>query len=100
MEDNYLDLLIGSGNVRSVGLYLNDGAGNFETRTNLHLMRTPWHLDVGDFNKDGFPDVATGSGSYDFDNVFVLLADGQGEYTIPDTLESVHLCEQNIRQRL
>ncbi len=84
--DGYIDLLVGSGNVRSVGLYLNDGAGNFDTRSNLYLMRTPWELGVGDFNKDGYLDVAAGSGSYDFDNVFVLLGDSAGNYTCPDTL--------------
>jgi hypothetical protein len=84
--DGYIDILLGSGNVRSVGLFLNDGLGNFDTRTNLYLMRTPWHLAVGDFNKDTYPDVATGSGSYDFDNVFLLLGDSEGNYTCPDTL--------------
>jgi len=84
--DGYIDILLGSGNVRSVGLFLNDGSGNFDTRTNLYLMRTPWHLDVGDFNKDTYPDVVAGSGSYDFDNVFLLLGDMEGNYSCPDTL--------------
>jgi len=85
-KDGYTDLLIGTGNVHAVELFLNDGAGNFPSHNNLATYRPSWHVKPGDFNKDGYPDIAAGSGSWDFDNVYVLLGDEAGEYSCPDTL--------------
>jgi hypothetical protein len=84
--DNYPDLLIGTGNVRSVRLLMNDGQGNYPFIDNIHTPRTAWYVKAGHFNQDAYPDVAAGSGSYDSDNVFVLLNDGQGNYASPDTM--------------
>ncbi len=84
--DNFIDLLTGSGNLRSVGLYLNDGQGSFAAKKSISTYRTAWYIKAGDFNNDGRPDVAAGSGSYDFDNIFVMLQDSEGNYTCSDTL--------------
>ncbi len=84
--DGYADLIIGTGNVHAVMLFLNDGTGNFPSHNNFATYRPSWHVKPGDFNKDGYPDIAAGSGSWDFDNVYVLLGDEAGEYTCPDTL--------------
>lgn len=85
-KDGYTDLLIGTGNVHAVEIFLNDGTGSFPTHNNLATYRTSWHIKTADFNNDGYQDIISGSGSYDFDNVFVLLGDEAGEYTCVDTL--------------
>ncbi len=84
-NDAYPDLLIGIGNTQSMSLLLNDGSGNFDQRTVIHTYRTPWYPNVGHFNSDTIPDIAVGSGSWDYDNIFIFIGDSVGKFACVDT---------------
>jgi len=84
--DNYLDLLVGTGNIWSLNIHINDGQGNFPTHDGFHTPRVSWRVVAGDFNNDSHPDFVAGSGSYDYDNVFMMQNDGNGTYACSDTI--------------
>lgn len=87
-KDNYIDLIVGLGNTSSLSLLLNDGTGDFSNRRSIYTTRPPWSVQACDFNSDAYPDIAVGSGSWDFDNVIALLGDTLGNYTVSDTASS------------
>ncbi len=45
-------------------------------------MSQPSHVAVGDFNGDGFPDIAVGN---DFNNISIFLGNGDGTFGAPTT---------------
>jgi hypothetical protein len=62
-QDGWLDFVVANGNDISrqkLVVYYNDGAGNFPFTPNWQSADIDYHghLDVGDVNADGFPDVA------------------------------------------
>ncbi len=62
-QDGWLDFVIANGNDISrqkIAVYYNDGAGNFPLTPNWQSADIDYHghLDVGDVNADGYPDVA------------------------------------------
>ncbi len=83
--DGDLDLAVGS--PAQVDILLNDGTGAFTTGSpilsgSLGLLQ-PWTVTAGDFNNDGFPDLAvTGTGGSSA--VYILLnnANGTGTFTV------------------
>ncbi len=85
-KDGFVDLIVGTGNVYAVELFMNDGQGNYDSRKNISTYRPSWYVKAGDFNNDGYPDIAAGSGSWDFNNVYLLMGNEAGEYSCPDTL--------------
>jgi hypothetical protein len=61
--DGIRDLLVNSTSVNALGVYINDGSGNFgveQTSVDNQLIND---TAVADFNEDGKPDVVTGSDS-------------------------------------
>jgi len=70
---------LGAG-VNSVSVYRGDGAGNFAAPVNTALPTPPGPSAVGDFNKDGKPDLVT---TAEGKNVSVLLGDGAGGFGPP-----------------
>ena len=85
-NDNYLDIIVGLSNSSVLPVLLNNGSGGFPDRTTFYTYRPPWYVQVCNLNSDNFPDIVTGSGSWDFDNVSVLLGDTSGTYILSDTL--------------
>jgi len=62
-KDGWLDFVVANGNDISrqqVVVYYNNGDGTFPTTPNWHSSDIDYHghLDVGDVNEDGWPDVA------------------------------------------
>jgi hypothetical protein len=84
--DNFLDILVGTGNIWSVNIYFNDGQGNYPTHEGFHTPQVSWRVKAGDFDNDSNPDFVAGSGSYDYDNVFVMQSDGEGSFACSDTM--------------
>lgn len=63
----------------AVKLMLGNGAGGFGTATSFAVGSTPEDIEVGDFNNDGRPDIAT----VNFDNtnsVSILINNGAGGF--------------------
>ncbi|MGO8720336.1 MAG: FG-GAP-like repeat-containing protein [Acidobacteriaceae bacterium] len=56
--DGYQDLLIGNPLQNQVALLLNNGDGTFQPVENYAVPNGPTYLAVGDFNRDGKPDLA------------------------------------------
>jgi hypothetical protein len=59
--DGNLDIAVANSGTDVVSILLGNGAGGFPTRTDLSLSAgsRPYAITVGDFNKDGKPDLAT-----------------------------------------
>jgi len=62
-QDGWLDFVVANGNDISrqkLAVYYNDGAGNFPVTPDWQSSDIDYHghLDVGDVNADGYPDVA------------------------------------------
>jgi len=62
-QDGWLDFVVANGNDmarQKVVVYYNDGAGNYPLTPNWQSADIDYHghLDVGDVNADGYPDVA------------------------------------------
>jgi hypothetical protein len=62
-QDGWLDFVVANGNDISrqkIAVYYNDGAGNYPLTPNWESSDIDYHghLDVGDVNADGYPDVA------------------------------------------
>jgi hypothetical protein len=62
-QDGWLDFVVANGNDMArqhVAVYYNDGTGNFPLTPNWQSADIDYHghLDVGDVNADGYPDVA------------------------------------------
>ena len=68
-------------------MLLGNGAGGFGAATNFAVGTNPYSVAVGDFNRDGNPDLATAN--YDTGaaqrNVSVLLGNGSGRLWLPPT---------------
>jgi len=87
-NDGNLDMVVGNSGASSVTVLLGNGAGSFTQSTGSPFAAgsspSPAALAIGDFNGDGYPDVAVpDSGS---STVSVLLGKGDGTFQSPATL--------------
>src|SRR5439155_1618760 len=62
----------------NVSILLGDGTGGFGAATNFTVGTEPYSVAVGDFNRDGNPDLATAN--FTTANVSVLLGNGAGGF--------------------
>ncbi len=85
--DGLTDFVVGNAGNDLVSVFLADGNGWFELGSNVHSGQNVRGVCIGDFNHDGWPDVATVNMSVGPEeskgNVAVLLnnADGTGDLT-------------------
>ena len=74
--DGKLDLVTADGTAKTVSVLLGNGDGTFGFATSFPVGNSANSLVVGDFNKDGKPDLAVATGS----SVAVLLGTGDGTF--------------------
>ncbi|MGB8322499.1 MAG: choice-of-anchor D domain-containing protein, partial [Candidatus Acidiferrum sp.] len=89
-RDGILDVLVPEYGTASVGLYLGNGDGTFQTRQQAASFGQGKNLQlaVGDFNGDGFVDFSVGANG----NTFVVLGNGDGTFQSPTSLASPEYC--------
>ena len=74
-----LDLATANYNSNNASVVLGNGAGSFSAATNFAAGNTPVAIAVGDFNGDGKPDLAVGSGGIGH-TVSILPGNGAGGF--------------------
>jgi hypothetical protein len=74
--DGKLDLIFTAS--LSVGVALGNGDGTFQSPTYLPLPQDSFWVTVGDFNRDGIPDIAAGIS--DYGGISILLGRGDGTF--------------------
>ncbi len=84
-NDNHADLIAATpGDNQTVSVFLGDGAGDFGPRTRFPIVGNfPSSIGVGDFNRDGNPDLAVTN--FNDNTVSILLGDGTGGLTLKGT---------------
>jgi hypothetical protein len=86
-DDGHLDLVVTSYGFNSspiASVLLNDGSGNLAVASTAPTGSAPQNPVVGDFNGDGYPDVAVVNSFSD--SVSILLNDGSGHLTAQPAL--------------
>ena len=82
--DNKPDLVTTNPHEDRVSIFLNNGAGGFETARSFAAYDRVVSLLIGDFNGDGKADVVTTSSTSEIPNaISVLLGDGAGNLGAP-----------------
>jgi hypothetical protein len=79
-RDGKLDLAVANGNYpsSSISILLGNGDGTFRAAVNYEIVGAPYVVVVGDFNRDGKPDLAVGTGLDA--NVVIMLGKGDGSF--------------------
>jgi hypothetical protein len=79
--DGFPDLAVADTNGNNVTVLLGNGSGGFTAASGSPFStgNSPQSVAVGDFNGDGYPDIATANAGDN--NVTVLLGDGSGGFT-------------------
>lgn len=77
-RDGNLDLVISNSNDTTATVFRGNGNGTFQTKTGIPVSNTT-SVSAGDFNRDGFPDVAFTQA----DNVLVAYGNGDFTFTSP-----------------
>jgi len=72
------DIVVANETDGTVSLYLNDGKGNFPSRTDITVGVQPVAVLAGDFNNDGLQDLLVANSGDD--TVSVLFGDGTGGF--------------------
>ncbi len=86
-DDLNLDLLVTHELPNTLVTHFNDGLGNFTpSSTDLRGRQRPWDVCAGDFNLDGFVDVAVSS--VDTKDILALHGQGDGTWTGDERLFS------------
>lgn len=82
--DNKLDIAATDNSTGLVQIFNGDGTGNFTPGSTFNTdlaSNSPYGLVVGDFNKDGHPDLAIANSSGG--DIAILLNDGSGNFPTP-----------------
>jgi len=79
--DGHGDVAFPSANL--IDVYYGDGAGHFTGPSTFAAGTFPQSLAVGDFNRDGKPDLAVGVVGFMGQGVQILLNDGTGGFAAP-----------------
>lgn len=84
-KDNHADIIaVTLGDNQAVSVFLGEGTGSFGSRTRFPIAGNfPSSIGVGDFNRDGNPDLAVSN--YNDGTVSILLGDGAGGLTSAGT---------------
>ena len=84
-KDNHADIIAATlGDNQVVSVFLGEGTGNFGSRTQFPIVGSfPTSIAVGDFNRDGNPDLAVSN--YTDNTVSILQGDGAGGLTSAGT---------------
>jgi hypothetical protein len=77
--DGKLDLVFTAND--SVGIALGNGDGTFQPPTYIATARNSYSVTVGDFNRDGIPDIA--AYLYDYGTIVILMGNGDGTFAPP-----------------
>lgn len=70
--------IVGSNASKTVTILLGDGKGGFTAGANVSTGANPFQIVAGDFNGDGYLDLATAN--YGDNTVSILLGDGSGHF--------------------
>ena len=77
--DGYLDAAFSIDNIPgTISVLLNEGSGTFLPKTEYPVTHYPYSLAAGDFNKDGYPDLAVAN--FFTQTMSVLMNDGTGGF--------------------
>ncbi|HET9940705.1 MAG TPA: FG-GAP-like repeat-containing protein [Candidatus Eisenbacteria bacterium] len=77
-RDGRLDLVATEmGTKHTIGVLLNDGSGGFRSGTRSGIAQRTYRQAIADFNRDGFPDVASSGMS----EVTIGFGNGTGKFT-------------------
>jgi hypothetical protein len=85
-NDGNLDLAVADSGGLDISILLGNGNGTFQTAVNYPIppnTGTPQTVAVGDFNGDGYPDLAVGIQSSPL--VAIYLGNGTGTFQLADT---------------
>jgi hypothetical protein len=79
--DGIQDIAVTTLSTNTVSIYLGDGKGGFTVAANspITVGTMPEYIAVGDFNRDGIPDMAIANG--ESSTVSILLGNGNGTFT-------------------
>jgi len=84
-EDGIMDLVVSLESPAIISLFLGDGTGEFPDRVDYDAGDWPTSISSGDFDEDGFTDLAVAD---DDEFVRIFLGDGQGGLTEHTSYES------------
>lgn len=80
-RDGALDIVLPQQSGSSVGVFLNNGNGTFQNRVGYSCGTAVNQVAIGDFNRDGSPDIALAEyTSTGYDSVRTLLNNGNGTF--------------------
>jgi hypothetical protein len=82
-QDNRLDIAVGNGDGKYVGIFLGNSAGNFLGQTKYYIESGPYALIAVDFNRDGVLDIVTAN--YEGNSTSVLFGNGDGTFRQQNT---------------
>ncbi len=85
-HDGNLDLATANynGTANTVSVLFNDDAGRFTLASTVPVGTSPWSLASGDWNGDGYLDLAVTN--YHSDTVSILLNNGTGQFTVSSSV--------------
>jgi hypothetical protein len=89
-NDGNMDLVAVNGNTNTIAVVLGLGNGNFGSLTNYTLSSSPRDIAIGDFNNDGYSDLAV---TQITNNLSVLLGSSTGSLSsvINYSVSSLHI---------
>jgi VCBS repeat-containing protein len=81
--------------VGAVSVLLGNGNGTFQPQTSYPTGPGPTSIAIGDFNRDGRPDIVATNGSFESNSVSVLLGNGDGTFR-PQTMYAAGVTPNSV----